>query len=98
MLLALGMLIVGTTLLTPKAALRDPDICLYLGTLVSAKERISTKKAIRRVAISAKVAIHGGAPLLQGGQGAGGGALLDELALPPFSSSSPDVVSSSSAV
>ena len=44
------------------AFFKDPDICLNLGTLNSAKDKIKTKKAIRSVAISAKVAIHAGAP------------------------------------
>ena len=39
-----------------------PLICLNFGTLNSAKDKISTKNAINSVAISAKVAIHAGAP------------------------------------
>ena len=38
------------------------EICLNLGTLNSAKERINTKNAISSVAISANVAIQAGAP------------------------------------
>ena len=70
---AVGIEIIGTTLFTPKAAFIEPAICLYLGTFISAKDSRSTKKAISNVAISAKVAIHAGAPPLgQAGQGFGG--------------------------
>ena len=70
---AVGIEIIGTTLFTPKAAFIEPAICLYLGTFISAKDSSSTKKAISSVAISAKVAIHAGAPPLgQAGQGGGG--------------------------
>ena len=53
----------GITFCTPNEFLRLPDICLNFGTLNSAKDNISTKKAISSVAISAKVDIHAGAPL-----------------------------------
>ena len=58
----LGCSTIGTTRCTPKAFFREPEICLNFGTLNSANDRIRTKKAIRSVAMSAKVAIHGGAP------------------------------------
>ena len=38
------------------------DLTKNIKAINSAKERMSTKKAIKRVAISAKVAIHAGAP------------------------------------
>ena len=53
----------GTILCTPKAFLSEPEICLNFGTLNSANDKIRTKKAIRRVAMSAKVAIQAGAPV-----------------------------------
>ena len=59
----LGCSTTGTTLCIPNAFFKLPLICLNFGTLNSAKERIKTKNAIKRVAISAKVAIHAGAPL-----------------------------------
>ena len=52
----------GTTFCTPNASRSEPEICLNLGTLNSANDRIKTKKAIKSVAMSAKVAIHAGAP------------------------------------
>ena len=58
----LGCSTTGTTFCTPNASRSEPEICLNLGTLNSAKERIRTKNAISNVAISAKVAIHAGAP------------------------------------
>jgi len=57
-----GCSTIGTTFCTPKAFRSEPEICLNFGTLNSANDRISTKKAINSVAISAKVAIHAGAP------------------------------------
>ena len=47
---------------TPNAFFNEPEICLNLGTLNSANERIRTKNAMRSVAMSANVAIHAGAP------------------------------------
>ena len=44
------------------AAPWSSEICLNFGTLNSAKDRIKTKNAIKSVAMSAKVAIHAGAP------------------------------------
>ena len=67
-LFALGGSTTGTRRCTPKAFLNDPLTSLYFGTFISAKDKMSTKKAISSVAISANVAIQAGAPLLQGGQ------------------------------
>ncbi|CAI8199329.1 MAG: Uncharacterised protein [SAR116 cluster bacterium] len=57
-----GCSTIGTTRCTPNAFFREPEICLNFGTLNSANDRMRTKKAISSVAISAKVAIHAGAP------------------------------------
>ena len=57
-----GCSTVGITRWTPKAFFKEPEICLNLGTLNSAKDNIKTKKAIKRVAMSANVAIQAGAP------------------------------------
>ena len=57
-----GCSTIGTIFCTPNAFFNEPEICLNFGTLNSANERINTKKAINKVAISAKVAIHAGAP------------------------------------
>ena len=89
---AVGIEITGTTLFTPKAAFIEPAICLYLGTFISANDSSSTKNAINNVAISAKVAIQAGAPLLQGGQASGDGGPL--FAAPPPSDGSSSTASS----
>ena len=52
----------GTTFCTPNASRSEPEICLNLGTLNSANDRMRTKNAIKSVAMSANVAIHAGAP------------------------------------
>ena len=51
----------------PKAFWIDPLICSNFRISVSENDRMSTKNAISSVAMSAKVAIQAGAPLLQGG-------------------------------
>ena len=50
----------------------EPLTSLNFGTFICAKERIKTKKAINRVAMSANVAIQAGAPPLHGGQSSSG--------------------------
>ena len=57
-----GSVISKLSAFTPRARFIDPEIALYLTTSISEKARSSTKKAMRRVTISAKVAIHCGAP------------------------------------
>ena len=72
-LFALGGSTTGTSRCTPNAFFIDPLTSLYLGTFISAKDSNNTKKAINSVAISAKVAIHAGAPPpAQGGHFCGG--------------------------
>ena len=62
MFVPIGGSTLGTSLCTPKAFDIDPETSLNIeGSSISTKERISTKNAIKRVAISAKVAIHAGA-------------------------------------
>src|SRR6056297_2531912 len=58
----LGCWNTGCSRWMPKELRSDPATILNFGWLNSAKDRISTKNAINRVAISAKVAIHAGAP------------------------------------
>ena len=65
---AFGISIFGINFLTPKANCMEPLIYSNLGTSVSEKDRMRTKNAINKVAISAKVAIQGGEPFLHSGQ------------------------------
>ena len=60
---AMGIETLATTRLIPNASFNDPATCSNLGTLTLEKDKISTKNAMSRVAISANVAIHAGAPV-----------------------------------
>ena len=52
----------GTTRCTPMLSFIEPLTSLNLGTFICAKDSNSTKNAMSKVAISAKVAIQAGAP------------------------------------
>ena len=99
---AIGILILGTTRSTPNATANDPLTCSNFGTFTFAKERIKTKKAISRVAMSANVAIQGGDPPGHSGQsggtsrgGRGPSGSLEPSIGKPSSSSSTSLVSAS---
>ena len=55
------------TFCIPNAWAILPATCSNLTTLISENDKINTKNAINKVAMSAKVAIHKGAPFLQTG-------------------------------
>ena len=59
---AVGGSTTGTTRCTPMLSFIEPLTSLNLGTFICAKDSSSTKNAMSKVAISAKVAIHAGAP------------------------------------
>ena len=62
----------GTSRCKPKALDIEPDMSLLIeGESISVKDKISTKNAIKSVAISAKVAIQAGAPASQAGHSRG---------------------------
>jgi len=66
MLVPFGDSTTGTIRCTPNEFFSEPLICLNFGTFISANDKINTKNAINKVAMSAKVAIQAGAPT--GGQ------------------------------
>ena len=59
---AVGGSTTGTTRCTPMLSFIEPLTSLNLGTFICAKDSSSTKNAMSKVAISAKVAIQAGAP------------------------------------
>ena len=96
---AIGIVTLGTIFSIPKACFNEPATCLNLGTSVSAKLSNNTKKAISKVAMSAKVAIQAGAPPpahfgqsslgSSGGGGPGGGRLASTSSSSALPSASP---------
>ncbi len=94
MLVPFGDSTTGTIRCTPNEFFNEPLICLNLGTFISANDKINTKNAISKVAMSANVAIQAGAPT--GGQ-SGQSSHFGQSSSPPAATTTSGVGSSTGA-